>query len=717
MPNEINTNNRFNADSHFFSEVSSISQSAGQAFGPVSADVFRLTAKFTAQAGAKAFAICPGIVAIQPQTGNPGKINLILRPYQQPIKGVNIRYFIYRGLNRSDFIDSGGNIIPIASGVSDFIQKINTDFYDFHEDEPTPPEFDAAFIGYRETIADLSAPMDQLFFSITQYEEQNGEQVEVPETAFELPKVEGGKSLGTFATGECGIDVVLQYGDFLLNEPDRFAFDYNYARAAEAIIDLTSVSDPVIRNRRKEQLFQFVDIAAFYGFHCLPEGSVTTAGNVKHDASAIYNQVLTPFATKNTYYLYIQADRERSYDFYNTYRIDPQQPENMLYGTSETTLAARPYGTNGWPLIIETTPQEHTETRNKICLQLVTDNNPNVVLYGQTACVDNALRNHFSTIEQLKQPVDEENEQPKLTTTIILSNPAVEDGSVKKHIANFGILIYQGVVYSYIAGTGVNDQNETVNVYAQPNFFDDVFGNLGAVPLLKGTDTPGYQLTCCERIQLLNHLLSERPVGTTSVRTLIIKDQIRGDNESSQLFDRVIYLTETIDNSVNPLETDSVEKNRNTISDSFKLGTSSMEFKLPESYDYQTVVFTDVTIPINGVELINTNDRFNEKVILGLAKAENDSLLSAVESSEYFNKRIFLLDFNPIYSASISPEGVKYSKYRIGIVLESNDYNIKLVFPETEIIIYTLDNHYYFSALYAENIRHIYNDRLITNLF
>src|SRR3990167_4610837 len=126
MPNETNNpTNRFAAKSHFFSEVANVSQSVTQTFGPVSEDVFRLTSKFTATAGTKAFAICPGIVAIQPQTGSPTKVNLILRPYQQPIKGVNIRYFIYRGLNKSDFIDPSGNIIPITSGVSDFITKIN----------------------------------------------------------------------------------------------------------------------------------------------------------------------------------------------------------------------------------------------------------------------------------------------------------------------------------------------------------------------------------------------------------------------------------------------------------------------------------------------------------------------------------------------------------------------------------------------------------------
>lgn len=700
MPNENNTNDRFTAASHFFADVSTISQTSTQSFGPVSQDQFRLTAKFTAQAGTKAYSICPGIVAIQPQAGSTNKVNLILRPFTQPIKGVNIRYFIYRGLTKSDFIDNSGKIIPIASGVSDFIQKINTDFTDFHSGDPTPPDFEAAFIGYNETVADLSAPMDSLFFSITQYQEENGEQVEVPETAFELPKIDGGKTLGTFASGECGIDVVLQYGDFLLNEPDRFAFDYNYARAAEALIDLTSVTDPVIRKRRKEQLFQFVDIAAFYGFHCLPSGTVTTAGNVKHDASAIYSQVLTPFTTKNTYYLYIQSDRERSYDFYGTYRMDAQAPENMRYGTQESALAARVYGTNGWPLILETTAQEHSETRNKIYLQLVTDNNVNTVLYGQTACVDNALRNHFSTIEQLQQIAAEGDEQPKITNTIILSNPAVEEGSVKKHIANFGILIYQGVVYSYIAGTETNEENETVNVYAQPNAFDDVFGNLGAVPAIHLPSESSFYVLNSERLNTLNFPIENNQYCAASIHTLIVNDTIETGTEDVPFFSRVTYMAESIDVLTNPLSTDKVITA--DIQSSANKFASRNTFTIDSPFYYQIVLFTDKSLTITAPILRMKENTSPNRIILGLSRQENDILKSLCTGLS--NPKLYLLNADNENSSRISVENITYQKFLIGIGADSDTGKIALHTPEEPITLYTVDQRIYFTKVYSDYI-------------
>ncbi|ASS49326.1 MAG: hypothetical protein A3D31_03625 [Candidatus Fluviicola riflensis] len=710
MPNETNNpTNRFAAKSHFFSEVANVSQSVTQTFGPVSEDVFRLTSKFTATAGTKAFAICPGIVAIQPQTGSPTKVNLILRPYQQPIKGVNIRYFIYRGLNKSDFIDPSGNIIPITSGVSDFITKINTDFFDFHADEEEPPVFDSAFIGYQETVAEMTASFENLFFSLTQYDEE-GE--EVPETAFELPKIDQGKTLGTFATGECGIDVVLNYGDYILNEPDRFAFDYNYARAAEALIDLSAITDEVVLKRRKEQIFQFIDIAAFYGFHCIAEGKVTTVGDVEHDQSTIYSNVLTSFASKNTYYLYIQSDRERSYDFYGNYRIDAEEPENHLYGTEENTLTARVYGTDGWPLILETTVQEHAEERNKIYLQLVTDNNSNVVLYGQTACVDNALRNHFSTIEELKQPVDEEDNQPILTNTIILSNPAVEDGSVKKHIANFGILIYQGATYSYIAGTELNEEEEEVNVYAQPNAFDDVFGNLVAVPLLITEESKEYKVVNFERLHLLKHVIQGQLLGVTAFQTTQTKDTIFTMDPQSPLFNRVVYSTSTIAVANSPLSPTS--KIASDIQTPINTSADQKTFELPRKTKYELGVMTVESGMITTIKLPITDGFVNRDLIIGISKAENDSVNLLCEG--LINPRIVLSDLSTNKTSFVSSEGINYFKYVICVVGENQENgNLVIVQPEESVFIYSLDKSYFFSKTYSDNMIQMLDTDLIMN--
>lgn len=95
------------ANSHFFLESGSFGQLESQKFGVVSENEFRTTTKITYTG--KLYAICQGQIFIQPQTGNPNKVNLLLRPYKQPIKEVPIKYFIYRGLNKSDFFTEVNN--------------------------------------------------------------------------------------------------------------------------------------------------------------------------------------------------------------------------------------------------------------------------------------------------------------------------------------------------------------------------------------------------------------------------------------------------------------------------------------------------------------------------------------------------------------------------------------------------------------------------------
>lgn len=711
MPNETtNPFNRFEPRSHFFAPTGSITQSATQAFGPVSADEFRLTSKFSVAANTKAFAICSGIVLVQPQTGSTTKVNLILRPYKQPIQGVNIRYFVYRGLNRSDFFDPSNKIIPSTANTSDFINKINADFDAFHAGDLDDPEFEGAYIGYNLDVTDGNILMDSLFFSITQFIEVDGEQVEVPETAFELPKIDFGKSLGSFATGECGIDVVLNYGDYLLNDdPSLFTFDLNYARATEALISLTAITDAFVKKQTKEQIFQFLDIAAYFGFHHTEKGVVVIDTNgAKTDVlpATLYTDVLTPFATKNNYYLYIQSDRTRSYNFYDTYLIDASSSNCLKLGITEETMVARSYSTNGWPLIIESTDQEHAEERNTLYLQLVTDNNSNTVLYGQTASLDNAYRNHFSGVSQLKTAPDTEGNSTNLTTTILLSNPAFTVGAAKKQVANFGFLLYQGVLYNYIAGTTVNEAEETENVYAKPNFFDDVFGQITAQPLLKNETAGAYSVITSERLRLINHTVKGKQLGISAVQTLIVNDTIETGEEVNPFFERVTYITETVDvlsDVLYPFKKPSQIVTTTTTNSSNT--TTKSDYSFPSPYYINTFTLTDGLKVTNGLKLKTEDESLSTKIVLGLAKTENDALKTIIETNELKNGRVFLIDLFLGGNLLISKELIGYKKFRLAVLGENEEGELILFDLEPSVIVYSVDENYHFTKSYSEYVK------------
>lgn len=113
--------------SHFFIESAGFPvQTEVQSFGSKTPTAFRLTSGFILPENTtkKAFAICKGVVLLQPQAGagNENKVNLILRPYNQPFPGLNVKYFIYRGLQKSDFFtsDSAPKIIEQITATSYF---------------------------------------------------------------------------------------------------------------------------------------------------------------------------------------------------------------------------------------------------------------------------------------------------------------------------------------------------------------------------------------------------------------------------------------------------------------------------------------------------------------------------------------------------------------------------------------------------------------------
>ncbi len=80
------------AVSHFYMEGDAYAQTADQVFGAISESQFRTTARTTVSGNI--YTICQGQIFVQPQTNDNSKVNLILRPFKQPVQGISIKYFI-----------------------------------------------------------------------------------------------------------------------------------------------------------------------------------------------------------------------------------------------------------------------------------------------------------------------------------------------------------------------------------------------------------------------------------------------------------------------------------------------------------------------------------------------------------------------------------------------------------------------------------------------
>lgn len=345
--------NRYEPRSHFFVDHNNLkptnpSNEAVDAFGPVignETNQYRTTSFVRASETSKVFAICDGEIMIQPQTEDTTKVNLILKPAASaPYAPVKIKYFIYRGVNKSDLIN---NNILVDVNESDpdqpiFLQKLWKEFIDFNMPFyeqgllDTPPEtFPALLIGYNENQDGETL--------IEHYFKRNNDGGNI--IFYQIPTCKEGEFLGNF-TGRIGLDVILDYGDYeLTNQDELFKLDLNFARKAEHIFDIGDIpySTSIKEKRYKEYIHQFMDAAAFWGSHieCGKIRTISTQTGLK-SSDDIYSDILNNYQTKNKIYVYIQGERTRSYNYYDTTR--------KVYGFEPT---GQLNDTDGWPIIIE----------------------------------------------------------------------------------------------------------------------------------------------------------------------------------------------------------------------------------------------------------------------------------------------------------------------------------------------------------------------------
>ena len=72
-------------------------------------------------------------------------------------------------------------------------------------------------------------------------------------------------------------------------------------------------------------------------------------------------------------------------------------------------------------------------------------------------------------------------------------------------------------------------------------------------------------------------------------------------------------------------------------------------------------------------------------------------------SNDAKNPRLFLIDLFEDENELVSPEDIKYQKYRVGVVAENAEGNNELIEElENPVFVYSLDRRYHFSKDYSE---------------
>ena len=696
------------ANSHFFIEPGALSQSSSQCFGPVHGNEttqYRVSNKFTLSQDKMAYAVCKGNVLIVPQEGNSAKVNIVLKPIEQPLPGINIKYFIYRGLKLDDFFVSG-NVKPGNS--TNFLDNANTAFTNFYSPS-TPPAFLSSYIGfYPNSSWNDDKPLSDVFFKVVKVDDSNG--TEPAEKAYELPLLNKGNSIGKFSSGECAIDVVIDFGDnYVSNDDSLFEFDMGYARATEALININPPGNSYSAQQKKrlrEQISQFVDVASYYGTHAQNSDSkvyYTTSGTTNHySGTAIYNNLLkatgSDFYTKNRWYIFIQSDRARLYNFYGNYTIqDSTTGESLTIAATKPGLAPAAYSTHEWPVIINNSIQTNGDDFNSLFIQLTTDNGRYSVFYGQLATIIDGVKKNFGNSTNLIQGADQDWNLSKLTTPIHITTPNIDVSGDKYNVACLTYLIYSGADFDHIHGTELDDQNNTVDRILKFNNVGNLFNGFKMRHVVaKNTEVNDCTIVN-KRLTTRSHWADRNNIGTSASETVKVYSKIT--SSTGETFENYTFY-------YNPVDFLSDQTNTSQNLDNKKNAVVSGGTPLPiipgmspdDIFDIITITETngDFVIP----RITSKVGKISKSLILGITIAEYLALKDLIGSDKY-NCSFKLSPYVDVGDPSIEQGDNVYTKLRLDMLCETATGELKVFEPTEPIIIYGTSPNGFFSKGYS----------------
>ena len=343
-------------------------QSSG-AYGAVTpgngtTDDYRVTSLHTATFNPTAFAPCNAILCVQ--RVDALRVNIVLKPLVQPaLNFAPVKYILYKGVLAASLI-SGTDVAAAANNdLTAMLHAIQARKNSSAGTSATAPA-EALGVGLAASSgADFadSAPIDNLFY-------RTG-------VAFQLPVVKGGASIGQFDKAGFGIEVLM--------EGLAFRHALATARQLETRISVPSLAGGETAAQlfdhwhAKEQILGYMDPCAFYGsmFAAGVKARTSTASAFAEQKRAgLYQDLLFPFANRNTAYLDIRNEHNFSYNYFRNY--------GTTIGLS-TKTAPVDYYAGGWPILTlaaaDLTAGNSLTARNAFGLQLPVGDNPKPLVF------------------------------------------------------------------------------------------------------------------------------------------------------------------------------------------------------------------------------------------------------------------------------------------------------------------------------------------------
>ena len=700
---------KLDATSFFYLEDDTYAQVASQKFGIVSSNEFRTTSTvtLTSTAPKKIVSICSGQVFLQPNSADPtSKVNLILKPYKQPVAGLSVKYFIYRGLPKSKFLDSTGKVLTTGSA---FVNHIQTEFNNFYNQDSSldpRPELVGKFIGY----PDASAPagqsqegtdlIDEYFYKISQtYTDETGD-ITNQKRAFEMPMILAGLELATVTNGDgdIGLDIVLNYGDYFIeNDTNPFKLDLDFARAPFGTINVSTITDAYQKKVMREAVTLFIDPAAYYGLHA-NGGKIFKHGTTTpiETSAAIYT-LITNFITKNSIYIYVQSNRQRSYNFYNKYVVSDTNANNIKIGDAEANLQETTFETDSWPLKVYSASPAPSSEALSIALQFTTDKGINTSLFGLLANLASINSEGFVGAKDLIQEPDTNGTVSNFTKTILLSTPATSNVVIASIIQ----LIYLGKSI-ILSKPGVDDGDPITieeDILFTTKYMDDVFDLVNATSFLQADKiyhVHSYKPT------LYNQQEIDKNRGKVVAYTQRTQNTIAiNDTENITLFTylAIVENEDSKHSSFSPNASANKEATGYGVQNLLKIHSLP---NLPTDEYVDLKIIKDNKKTITGIILKSQNSN-PTTVVFGLTEQQNDTIKLLLINK--LNQKLYFDSLNSQEEQNSVPK-ISSKKYRLGIIYDLPNFTQDIVYPSQadEIVVYTIDSLVFFTKEYSDYI-------------
>lgn len=597
---------------------------------------------------------------------NSTLVNIILKPIENlKIKFTPVLYYVYRGLEKSSFINGTSIKSRLDSDKSEFIARFWADFDAYKADSnqaslsnPVPGDLVVAANAANKSLEDifmrraLGAADANAFY------------------------VREGEWIGNFAGQTVGLEIIT--GLFGLRMEiagtQGVPMDIEYLRKDQHVIDTASTMlTGLALDATRESILSFIDPAAFFGLHYEAGVGVSTyAGTTKNTVinigsptnAGFYTQLISFFYTANRVYLDIRSEKGHSYNFYKNYSDGSGRNLTVTdYGTTAVTA----YGTNGWPIVFLEETVTASVTQNRASLKLRLDDNSTPISYREYSNYEtDPKRDGFITTTTLTTGAN-----GGWTAPINFYYPNIAVPGGRRNVANYLKLHY------YRRALSVSPR---ATVLHQGSFLDNLFGSIDLPSFSNGTNSQEYGTGTEPTFVVSNNLsnnyayLAETGAFQDTSRTVFYVKELQNANDN---LIRSPYpeakpgsgfaLTGT-------LAATSFLRTALTVS------SQSLQEQLTGS-TYQEVKLLDVVA-------YNESPAFRESLYaLGLTNTELHRLTSVVGLSPYHDRYVV---FVPTASGELfDKNGKAFRKYALQVQGLNNAGTSATLAPATPVHVYT----------------------------